>query len=49
MRPEIEKPDAQNRRMELTGLAKPVKPQGLTGTGPGLARQHAGDFVFDLF
>ena len=31
----------QNKTLELTGLAKPGKTCGLTGTGPGLARQDS--------
>jgi hypothetical protein len=32
--------------LEPTGLAKPGKPRGLSGTGPGLARQDAAGQVF---
>jgi len=46
MRPEIELPEYRNRRLEPTGLATPGKTRGLTGTGPGLARQDAGGRVF---
>jgi len=35
------KPKTQNRRLEPTGLAKPGKIGGLTGTGPGLDRQES--------
>ena len=38
-----------NRRLELTGLAKPGKTCRLTGMGPGLAHQEAADQVFGLF
>ena len=34
------KPERQNRRLEPTGLAKPVETRGLTGMGPGLALQE---------
>jgi len=49
MRPWIEKPETQNRRLEPTGLAKPGKSRGLTGTGPGLAHQDAAGRVFGQF
>jgi hypothetical protein len=49
MRPLIEKPETENRRLEPTGLGKPSKTRGLTGTGPGLARQDAADWVFGWF
>jgi len=49
MRPSIEKPETLNRRLEPTGLAKPSKTRGLTGTGPGLASQDAGGRVFGRF
>jgi hypothetical protein len=35
--------------LEPTGLAKPGKTRGLTGTGPGLARQDAAGRVFGRF
>jgi hypothetical protein len=35
------KPKTQSQRLETTGLAKPGETRGLTGTGPGLARQHS--------
>ena len=41
------KPETQNWRLELTGLAKPGKTCGLTGTGTGLARQEAPGRVFE--
>ena len=40
------KPDTRNRRLEPTGLAKPVETRGLTGMGPGLARQESAGRVF---
>jgi len=40
------KPETRNRRLEPTGLAKPVETRGLTGTGPGLARQESPGRVF---
>jgi len=43
------KPETQNRRLEPTGLAKPSKTHGLTGTGPGLARQESAGRVFGRF
>ena len=49
MWPSIGKPETQNRRLEPTGLAKPFKPRGLTGTCPGLARQDAAEKVFGWF
>jgi hypothetical protein len=35
------KPEMQNRRLELTVLAKPGETRGLRGLGPGLARQES--------
>ena len=43
------KPETQNRRLEPTGLAKPGETRGLTGTGPGLARQESAGRVFWQF
>ena len=42
-------PETQNRRLEPTGLAKPGETRGLTGTGPGLARQETACRVFGRF
>ena len=39
------KPERQNRRLELTGLAKPGEACGLKGMGPGLARQKSAGWV----
>jgi hypothetical protein len=36
----------RNRRLKLTGLAKPVETRGLTGMFPGSARQESADWVF---
>ena len=36
----------QNRRLDSTDLAKPGETRGLTGTGPGLARQESPGQVF---
>jgi len=49
MRPYIEKPKTQNRRLEPTGLANPSKTRGLTGMGPGLARQDVAGQVVGRF
>jgi len=49
MGPYIEKPETQNRRLKPTGLAKPGKTRGLTGTGPGLAHQDTAGRVFGRF
>jgi hypothetical protein len=38
----------QNHILEPTGLAKPGETRGLTGTGPGLARQESAGRVFEL-
>jgi hypothetical protein len=43
------KPETQTRRLEPTGLAKPGETHGLTGTGPGLARQESAGRVFGRF
>jgi len=43
------KHETQNRRLEPTGLAKPGETRGLTGTGPGLARQESAGRVFGRF
>jgi len=43
------KPETQNRRLELMGLANPGETRGLTGTGPGLARQESAGRVFGRF
>jgi len=43
------KPVTQNRRLEPRGLAKPGEIHGLTGTGPGVARQESAGLVFGLF
>jgi len=40
------KPETHNRRLELTGLAKPGETRGLTGTGPCLVRQESAGWVF---
>jgi hypothetical protein len=40
------KPETQNRRLELTGVVKPGESRGLTGTGPGFARQESAGRVF---
>jgi len=40
------KPETQNRRSEPTGLAKLGETSGLTGTGPGLARQQSAGWGF---
>ena len=42
-------PETQNRRLEPTGPAKPDKTRGLTGTGPGLARQESVGRVLGRF
>jgi hypothetical protein len=42
-------PETQNRRLEPTGLPKPGETRGLTGTGPGLARQESAGRVFGRF
>jgi len=42
------KPEMQNRRLELAGLAKPGKTRWLTGTSLGLACQVAVARVFGL-
>ena len=39
----------QNRRLDQMGLAKPGETRGLTGTGPGLARQESAGQVFGRF
>jgi len=41
-----EKPETQNRRLQLTGEAKPGKTRGLTGMVPGLAHQVSAGPVF---
>jgi len=43
------KPDTQNRRSEPTGLAKLGQTRGMTGTGPGLARQESAGRVFGRY
>ena len=43
------KPETQNRRLQPKGLAKPGETRGLTGTGPGLARQDSAGRVFGRF
>ena len=43
------KPETRNRRLEPTGLAKPGETRGLTGTGPGLARQESAGLVLGRF
>ena len=43
------KPETQNRRLDPTGLAKPGETRGLTGTGPGLARQESAGRGFGWF
>ena len=49
MRPSIEKPETQNRRLEPTGLAKSSTTSELTGMGPGLACQDAAGRIFGWF
>ena len=39
-------PEKRNRRLEMTGVAKPGKTRRLTGTGLGLARQQSAGKVF---
>ena len=39
----------QSRTLDQTGLAKPGKTRGLTGTGPGLDRQEAAGRVLGPF
>ena len=39
----------QNRRLDLTGLAKPSESRGLTGMRPGSHHQDAADQVFGQF
>jgi len=46
MQQQIVKLEMQNRRLELTDLAKPSKTHGLTGMGLGLAHQEAAGCVF---
>jgi hypothetical protein len=43
------KPEMQNRRLQPTGQAKPGETHGLTGTGPGWARQASAGRVFGRF
>jgi hypothetical protein len=43
------KPETQNWRLELTGLAKPRETRRLTSTGPGLARQESAGRVLGRF
>jgi len=43
------KPETQNQRLQPTGLAKPGETRGLTGTGPGLARQESAGRVVGRF
>jgi len=45
----MEIPENRNRRLELTGLAKPGKTRGLTGTGMGLAHQEPAGWGFGRF
>jgi hypothetical protein len=42
------KPEIQNSRLELTGLAKPGETCSLMGMGLGLARQESEGEVFGL-
>jgi len=42
-------PETQNRRLELTGPAKPSATRGLWCPGPGLARQESAGQVFRRF
>ena len=49
MRPSIEKPETQNRRLGQMGLAKPGETRGLTGLGPRFDRQEAAGQVFGRF
>jgi len=48
MRPYIEQPKTQIRRLEPMGLTRPSTILGLMGMGPGLARQEAVGRVFGL-
>jgi len=43
------KPETQNWRLEATGQAQPGETRGLTGRGPGLARQESAGRVFGRF
>jgi len=49
MRPYIEKPETQKRRLDLTGLAKPSETHGLMGKWPGLDCQDTAGQVFGRF
>jgi len=49
MRPEIEKSETQNRRLEPACLGKSRKPRGLPGTGRGVTRQDTVGPVFGRF
>jgi len=49
MRPQIDKPEKQNRILDPMSLAKPGKTRGLTGTGPGLERQETAGRCFGQF
>jgi len=49
MRPSIEQPKMQNRRLDLMGLANAAETRGSTGTGPGLDHQEAVGWVFGRF
>jgi len=49
MRPEIEKPETQNQRLNTKGLAKPNVTRLLMGAGPGFDRQEAAGRVFGWF
>jgi len=40
------KPETQNQRLKLTGVAKPGEIRRLTGTGLGLAHQESAGQVF---
>ena len=46
MRPQIEKPEIQNQRLDLMGITKPGENRGLPGTGPGLDHQYEAGRVF---
>jgi len=49
MRPYMEQPEIQNRRLDLTGLTKPGETCGLMGTGPPVDRQEAAGRVVRHF
>jgi hypothetical protein len=45
----MEIPENENFSFDPTGLAKPGKPSGFTGTGTGLSCQEAASLVFGRF